>query len=136
MNNIAGYRKARALTQQELASEVGVSRRTLARWESGHAKPRPNHLAALADALACDIDDIEPCNSLTAARRAAGLSQRAFAEQANIPPGSLAAIETGRAPVPDPSVWARILGRTTVEIDRLAAQAISTRYQILMDRSS
>lgn len=135
MNHIARYRNERALTQQELADQVGVSRRTLARWEAGTSKPQPKHLAALADALGRDIDSIEgrPITTLGAARRAAGYSQRAFAEQIDIPPSSLAAIETGRTPVEDPSRWARLLGRTTTEIERFASNAINTRYHILLD---
>lgn len=135
MNNIARYRHERALTQEELANRIGVSRRTLARWESGKTKPRPNHLAALADALGRDIDEIEPnsVNTLRDARRAAGYSQRAFAEEINIPPSSLAAMETGRTPIPDPTRWARLLGRTTLEIERFANHAITSRYQMLID---
>lgn len=135
MNNIARYRNERALTQEELARRVGVSRRTLARWEAGDTRPRPGHLAALADALNCDIDEIEntPIHSLRDARRAAGLSQRAFAEQIDMPPSSLAAIETGRSPIPDPSRWARLLGRTTTEIERLAEHTITVRYHMLID---
>ncbi|MDH3293937.1 MAG: XRE family transcriptional regulator [Acidimicrobiia bacterium] len=133
MKNIARYRNERALTQGELASIVGVSRRTLARWESGKVKPRPNHLVALADALGCDVIELEAIETLKDARRAAGYSQRAFAEVTGIPPGSLAHIETGRAPIPDPSLWARILGRTTVDIQKLASGAIEARYHLLIE---
>lgn len=133
MNNIARYRNERALTQAELAARVGVTRRTLARWESGESRPRPAHLIALAVALGRQVVDLESASTLRDIRRAAGFSQRAFAEEANIPAGSLAAIETGRAPVPDSSLWASLLGRTTVEIDRLAIEAIETRYRFLVD---
>ena len=133
MNNIARYRTDRSLTQEQLAARVGVTRRTLARWESGESSPQPAHLAALAEALGIEVSALETAVTLKGARRAVGLSQRAFAEQANIPAGSLAAIESGRAPVPDASGWAKLLGRTTVEIDRMASQAIEARYRLLLD---
>lgn len=136
MNSIARYRIEKGITKEDLAARVGVSTRTLTRWENGQNRPRPNHLTALAAALGCDVADLETANTLSDARRAAGLSQRAFAERVNIPAGSLAAIETGRVAVPDASLWARILGRTTIEIDRMALDAIEHRYRTLIDEAT
>lgn len=133
MSSIARHRIEKGITKEELARRVGVSKRTLTRWEHGQNRPRPSHLTALAKALGCNVSDLETVNTLSDARRAAGLSQRAFAERVNIPAGSLAAIETGRVAVPDASLWARILGRTTIEIDRMALNAIEHRYRMLVD---
>ncbi|MGW3545658.1 helix-turn-helix domain-containing protein [Nocardia niigatensis] len=51
------YRVAKFLTQEELADLSGVSRPTIARIESGTAKPRPRTVRKLAAALG-----IEPGN--------------------------------------------------------------------------
>lgn len=131
MSNISKIRNELHLTQRQLAEAAGVSSRTLARWEAEAATPRPKHLLALARALDCTVETIEPVTDLTTARRAAGLTQRDFAARANIPLGSLTAIETGRVLLPDASLWALILGRTTAEINELASQAIDRRYQLL-----
>lgn len=49
---IATARHLKNLTQVELAGLVGVSRREVIRWESGHIIPSLNSLACVADA--CD----------------------------------------------------------------------------------
>jgi transcriptional regulator with XRE-family HTH domain len=62
MHPIERYRKARGLTQAELAQQVGVSTNSVQGWEAG-AEPRPRRLATLADALGVDrlalLDEIE-----------------------------------------------------------------------------
>lgn len=54
--NIQATRQAAGLTQEQLAAEVGVSRQTVAKWESGETSPDLEHAAALADALGCTVD--------------------------------------------------------------------------------
>ena len=56
--NIQATRVAAHLTQEQLASTVGVSRQTLAKWESGETSPDLEHAAALADALDTTLDDL------------------------------------------------------------------------------
>ena len=53
---IQSARKSAGLTQEQLAAEVGVSRQTVAKWESGETSPDLEHAAALADALGCTVD--------------------------------------------------------------------------------
>ena len=51
-------RQARTLAQMkknELAERVGVSAAAIGQYESGVAKPRPEHLPAIADALGVDV---------------------------------------------------------------------------------
>ncbi len=54
--NILTSRTAAKLTQEQLAAIVGVSRQTVAKWESGETSPDLEHAAALADALGVTID--------------------------------------------------------------------------------
>jgi len=49
-------RKARGLSQEELALQVGVSRQAVSKWETGDALPDLPKLLALADALHMSID--------------------------------------------------------------------------------
>ncbi len=51
-------RKARGLSQEELAIKVGVSRQAVSKWETGDASPDLSRLLALADALEMDLDDL------------------------------------------------------------------------------
>ena len=57
---IADLRKARGLTQEELARRVRVSTRTVAAWESGSTTPRQRSLRALARALHVSVNDLQP----------------------------------------------------------------------------
>lgn len=49
-------RKARGLSQEELASRLGVSRQAVSKWETGDAQPDLARLVALADALEISLD--------------------------------------------------------------------------------
>ena len=62
MHPIARYRRAKGLTQTELAQQVGVALNTVQSWERG-AKPRPRYQVKLAEALSMGslqlLDEIE-----------------------------------------------------------------------------
>lgn len=62
-------RKARGLSQEELASRIGVSRQAVSKWETGDALPDLPKLLALADALAMSLDAL--CGRETDAGNAA-----------------------------------------------------------------
>lgn len=51
-------RKARGMSQEELAEKVGVSRQAVSKWETGDAQPDYMKLMALADALEVSLDDL------------------------------------------------------------------------------
>ena len=51
------YRKDKGLTQQELADQLGVSNKTVSRWESG-SYPDVTTLVALARALGVTVDEL------------------------------------------------------------------------------
>ena len=57
-DNIRATRMAARMTQEQLAEAVGVSRQTVAKWESGETSPDLEHAAALADVLGTTIDGL------------------------------------------------------------------------------
>lgn len=57
-DNIQRTRLAIGFTQEQLAEHVGVSRQTIAKWESGETSPDLEHAAALAEALNTTVDGL------------------------------------------------------------------------------
>lgn len=55
---IKQLRKAAEIKQSELAEELGVDNSTVAKWETGAAKPRADKLPALAKILNCTVDQL------------------------------------------------------------------------------
>lgn len=49
-------RKARSLTQEELAEQVGVSRQTLSKWESGAVLPDTENVVKLSELFSVTTD--------------------------------------------------------------------------------
>lgn len=58
MVNIKQLRKAKGLTQQELAQNAGVSYLSIHRYESGERIPSVDIAARIAQALGCTVDDL------------------------------------------------------------------------------
>lgn len=56
--SLAQARKARGMTQDQLAAASGVHRVTIARIETGTASPKAATLKRLADALGVLVDDL------------------------------------------------------------------------------
>lgn len=54
LRKLAGFK-----SQQSLADYMGVERITIAKWETGKAKPSHKNLMALCEALDCEVEDIE-----------------------------------------------------------------------------
>ena len=54
--NLAKLRKARHLTQLELADLLDIQPRLLGRWEQGQGKPQFDYIIKLADALEVSLD--------------------------------------------------------------------------------
>lgn len=67
--NLTRERKARGLSQEELAAKVGVSRQAVSKWETGDAAPDLNRLLALAEALDTSLDAL--CGREAALQKAA-----------------------------------------------------------------
>lgn len=56
--NIRRLRSITAMTQEELAEQLGVARQTVAKWESGDAVPDLDNAAALAKLFGVSLDDL------------------------------------------------------------------------------
>ena len=55
---IAAARMAAGLSQQELASRMGVAPTAISNWEHEVALPRARQLPMLAKAVGCSIDEL------------------------------------------------------------------------------
>lgn len=65
-------RKAMGMTQEELASRMGVSRQSVAKWETGLSSPDIDRLALLRDVLQTSLDElIAPAPNLSLLRKTA-----------------------------------------------------------------
>ena len=67
---LAILRKTKGLTQQEAADRLGVSNKTVSKWESGGGFPDITVLPALAELYGVTADDILAGETLTDRRRA------------------------------------------------------------------
>jgi transcriptional regulator with XRE-family HTH domain len=56
-------REGRNLSQQDLASRLGVAPNTVSRWETGIYKPKLDDLDRIAAALDLDVSQLIPQNS-------------------------------------------------------------------------
>ena len=56
--NIQHLRKLKSITQEALAEQVGVSRQTVAKWESGESAPDLEMSGRLSQALDVSLDDL------------------------------------------------------------------------------
>lgn len=54
--NLQSFRKARELSQEELAEKMGVSRQAIGKWESGGGYPEAEKLIELCEVLDCSMD--------------------------------------------------------------------------------
>lgn len=57
-DNIIRLRKLHDMTQEDLADMVGVTRQSIAQWESGKTCPNLTQSKALADAFGVSLDDL------------------------------------------------------------------------------
>ena len=65
---LAMLRKTRGMTQQEIADRLGVSNKTVSKWESGGGFPDITVLPALAELYGVTADDILAGKSLKSTR--------------------------------------------------------------------
>jgi transcriptional regulator with XRE-family HTH domain len=58
MPSIRELRRRKALTQEELAEELGVSLDTVSRWETGRCEPEAYHIRRLASFFGVNTEAI------------------------------------------------------------------------------
>lgn len=56
--NLIGLRKSANLSQEELSSQLFVTRQTLSRWEKGLSVPDMNHLLVLTQIFEIGLDEL------------------------------------------------------------------------------
>ena len=56
--NISSLRRIAGMTQEALAGRLGVSRQTVAKWESGESVPDLTNAGALAELFGVGLDDL------------------------------------------------------------------------------
>ena len=85
--NLIRARKARGMTQEELAARLSISRQAVSKWETGESLPDLYKLAALADELGVSTDELcgreaALCGEVPATAFAGDAAEReAFAEE-------------------------------------------------------
>ena len=85
--NLIRARKARSMTQEELAARLSISRQAVSKWETGESLPDLYKLAALADELGVSTDELcgreaALCGEVPATASAEETAERAaFAEE-------------------------------------------------------
>ena len=85
--NLIRARKARGMTQEELAARLSISRQAVSKWETGESLPDLYKLAALADELGVSTDvlcgrEAALCGEVPATASAEETAERAaFAEE-------------------------------------------------------
>ena len=56
--NLIRARKARGMTQEELAARLSISRQAVSKWESGTADPSTSNLLALAKLFGVSAEEL------------------------------------------------------------------------------
>lgn len=57
-DNLKMLRKAKLISQEDLAEKVGVSRQSVSKWECGEAYPEMINILVLCDVFHCKINDL------------------------------------------------------------------------------
>ena len=57
-DNLINLRKIHHLTQEDVAEKVGVTRQSVAKWESGESVPDLDKCRMLADLFRVSLDDL------------------------------------------------------------------------------
>lgn len=57
-DKILQYRKALGLSQEQLAEQIGVSRQSISKWETGQSTPELDKLVSLSQVLGISTDEL------------------------------------------------------------------------------
>lgn len=58
LSKLKEMRKDLKLTQTELAAKLGVTRRSIIRWENAQTKPSAKKLEQLREVIGCTMEDL------------------------------------------------------------------------------
>ena len=56
--NLQQIRKGKKMTQQALATRLGVDQTTVSKWEKNETFPRKDTLKQIAEILQCSLDEL------------------------------------------------------------------------------
>lgn len=94
-SKLRALRRARNMTQKDLAAALGIPDTSIPRWEHG-APPRAQTVKAIAEVLGIEIAELLTAQATLASLRVIqGLTQAQVAERTGVPASTLSAIERG-----------------------------------------
>ena len=119
-------RKLKGLTQDELASAVGVSRQAVYKWESGHSYPEVPKLVELKLIFGISIDDLldesyevvlpeKKKRKRLSTEEKAAIEAKVEAEEAPVEAAPVEAAPVVEAPVAEPAPEAPVVEETPAE---------------------
>ena len=56
--NLQNLRKAKGMSQEELAEKLDVSRQAVSKWETGETSPETEKIIMICDVFDCTMDDL------------------------------------------------------------------------------
>lgn len=86
---LAELRNRRALSHDDIATRLGVSRQAVWYWESGRSKPRPNTLKALAEVLGTREDELLGLSEEKGFPAVVASAKNSIADYLGIDPGEI-----------------------------------------------
>ena len=63
--NLQNLRKAKGMSQEELAEKLDVSRQAVSKWETGETSPETEKIIMICDLFYCTLDDLIKGNFMT-----------------------------------------------------------------------
>ena len=54
--NLQKLRKEKGISQEQLAEQLGVTRQSVSKWESGNSYPEMDKIVAMCNLFHCDMD--------------------------------------------------------------------------------
>ncbi|MEG0853975.1 MAG: helix-turn-helix transcriptional regulator [Angelakisella sp.] len=89
-NRLVQYRKTRGMSQEELASALGISRQAVSKWERAEASPDTDNLISLAKLYGVSLDQLLLAEDVPSAQPAPAVTFDSEAPAASsIPPEEL-----------------------------------------------